>query len=175
MVTGTVVVCTFGNCCWLPTFLALFGARKSGCGDREFRQYCERDHARSCNEKSYLCIMTRTPTRRLADVARKVGGSEATVSRVLNGKAGRTHGQAAHRVDGQGCGGLAREPDRERGRLSRGTALRARTRRPRFGGPAGLGRNRYAGTGDLTAVRIYGMCNSCDSVQASTMHDSGWG
>ena len=32
--------------------------------------------------------MTRVPTRRLADVARKVGVSEATVSRVLNGKAG---------------------------------------------------------------------------------------
>jgi DNA-binding LacI/PurR family transcriptional regulator len=32
--------------------------------------------------------MTRAPTRRLADVARKVGVSEATVSRVLNGKAG---------------------------------------------------------------------------------------
>jgi len=32
--------------------------------------------------------MTRTPSRRLADVARKVGVSEATVSRVLNGKAG---------------------------------------------------------------------------------------
>src|SRR5437763_10971219 len=37
---------------------------------------------------SYLCSMTRVPTRRLADVARKVGVSEATVSRVLNGKAG---------------------------------------------------------------------------------------
>jgi DNA-binding LacI/PurR family transcriptional regulator len=36
----------------------------------------------------YLCIMTRTPSRRLADVANKVGVSEATVSRVLNGKAG---------------------------------------------------------------------------------------
>ena len=32
--------------------------------------------------------MTRAPTRRLADVAKKVGVSEATVSRVLNGKAG---------------------------------------------------------------------------------------
>ena len=32
--------------------------------------------------------MTRVPTRRLADVAKKVGVSEATVSRVLNGKAG---------------------------------------------------------------------------------------
>jgi LacI family transcriptional regulator, repressor for deo operon, udp, cdd, tsx, nupC, and nupG len=32
--------------------------------------------------------MTRVPSRRLADVARKVGVSEATVSRVLNGKAG---------------------------------------------------------------------------------------
>jgi len=37
---------------------------------------------------SYLCIMTRAPSRRLADVAKKVGVSEATVSRVLNGKAG---------------------------------------------------------------------------------------
>jgi len=37
---------------------------------------------------SYICRMTRTPTRRLADVAKKVGVSEATVSRVLNGKAG---------------------------------------------------------------------------------------
>jgi DNA-binding LacI/PurR family transcriptional regulator len=32
--------------------------------------------------------MTRTPSRRLAEVAEKVGVSEATVSRVLNGKAG---------------------------------------------------------------------------------------
>ncbi len=37
---------------------------------------------------SYRCGMTRTPTRRLAEVAKKVGVSEATVSRVLNGKAG---------------------------------------------------------------------------------------
>jgi DNA-binding LacI/PurR family transcriptional regulator len=36
----------------------------------------------------YVCVMTRTPVRRLADVAKKVGVSEATVSRVLNGKAG---------------------------------------------------------------------------------------
>ena len=38
---------------------------------------------------SYRCGMTRTPARRLAEVAKKVGVSEATVSRVLNGKAGR--------------------------------------------------------------------------------------
>ncbi len=37
---------------------------------------------------AYICGMTRTPARRLADVAQKVGVSEATVSRVLNGKAG---------------------------------------------------------------------------------------
>src|SRR5579859_4973067 len=37
---------------------------------------------------SYRCGMTRTPARRLADVAQKVGVSEATVSRVLHGKAG---------------------------------------------------------------------------------------
>ena len=36
--------------------------------------------------------MTRTPSRRLADVAQKVGVSEATVSRVLNGKAGVSRG-----------------------------------------------------------------------------------
>jgi DNA-binding LacI/PurR family transcriptional regulator len=36
----------------------------------------------------YLCNMTRVPTRRLADVAKKVGVSEATVSRVLNSKTG---------------------------------------------------------------------------------------
>src|SRR5271155_5369280 len=35
-----------------------------------------------------VCSMTRTPVRRLADVAKKVGVSEATVSRVLNGKPG---------------------------------------------------------------------------------------
>src|SRR4030088_1160044 len=37
---------------------------------------------------SYACNMTRAPTRRLADVAKKVGVSEATVSRVLNDKPG---------------------------------------------------------------------------------------
>jgi LacI family transcriptional regulator, repressor for deo operon, udp, cdd, tsx, nupC, and nupG len=37
---------------------------------------------------TYSCNMTRTPARRLAEVAKKVGVSEATVSRVLNGKAG---------------------------------------------------------------------------------------
>jgi DNA-binding LacI/PurR family transcriptional regulator len=36
----------------------------------------------------YLCSMTRVSTRRLADVAKKVGVSEATVSRVLNSKNG---------------------------------------------------------------------------------------
>src|SRR5216684_9153678 len=41
---------------------------------------------------SYACSMTRAPTRRLADVAKKVGVSEATVSRVLNGKAGVSRG-----------------------------------------------------------------------------------
>jgi DNA-binding LacI/PurR family transcriptional regulator len=37
---------------------------------------------------TYSCGMTRTPARRLSEVAKKVGVSEATVSRVLNGKAG---------------------------------------------------------------------------------------
>jgi DNA-binding LacI/PurR family transcriptional regulator len=41
---------------------------------------------------SYLCSMTRAPNRRLADVAKKVGVSEATVSRVLNGKSGVSAG-----------------------------------------------------------------------------------
>src|SRR5450755_563820 len=45
-------------------------------------------NARACCQMSYRCDMTRTPTRRLAEVAKKVGVSEATVSRVLNGKAG---------------------------------------------------------------------------------------
>src|SRR5712672_2782068 len=42
----------------------------------------------ACSRMSYRCAMTRTPARRLAEVAKKVGVSEATVSRVLNGKAG---------------------------------------------------------------------------------------
>src|SRR6202050_3777740 len=46
------------------------------------------DHASTCLHLPYCCGMTRTPTRRLAEVAKKVGVSEATVSRVLNGKAG---------------------------------------------------------------------------------------
>jgi DNA-binding LacI/PurR family transcriptional regulator len=37
---------------------------------------------------TYPYGMSRTPTRRLAEVAKKVGVSEATVSRVLNGRAG---------------------------------------------------------------------------------------
>lgn len=37
---------------------------------------------------TYSCNMTRAPARRLAEVAKKVGVSEATVSRVLNGKPG---------------------------------------------------------------------------------------
>ena len=40
----------------------------------------------------YICNMTRMPSRRLAEVAQKVGVSEATVSRVLNGKAGVSAG-----------------------------------------------------------------------------------
>jgi DNA-binding LacI/PurR family transcriptional regulator len=45
-------------------------------------------HASRYPRVSYCCGMTRTPARRLAEVAQKVGVSEATVSRVLNGKAG---------------------------------------------------------------------------------------
>src|ERR1700742_1051899 len=37
---------------------------------------------------TYSCSMTRTPARRLAEVAQKAGVSEATVSRVLNGRPG---------------------------------------------------------------------------------------
>src|SRR6266540_2636229 len=44
--------------------------------------------ATACVSLSYPCGMTRTSTRRLAEVAQKVGLSEATVSRVLNGRAG---------------------------------------------------------------------------------------
>src|ERR1700729_3357976 len=46
------------------------------------------DNAISCGDLTYSCSMTRTPARRLAEVAKKVGVSEATVSRVLNGKPG---------------------------------------------------------------------------------------
>src|SRR6201996_6674625 len=46
------------------------------------------DNAISCVNMTYACGMTRTPARRLAEVATKVGVSEATVSRVLNGKPG---------------------------------------------------------------------------------------
>ena len=60
----------------------------TGISDRDFQQRSESDHARSCDFVSYICSMTRVPSRRLADVAKKVGVSEATVSRVLNGKAG---------------------------------------------------------------------------------------
>jgi len=45
-------------------------------------------YASSCRRVSYCCGMTRTPARRLAEVAQKVGVSEATVSRVLNGRPG---------------------------------------------------------------------------------------
>ena len=41
-------------------------------------------HANGCRNLAYTCDMT----RRLAEVAKKVGVSEATVSRVLNGKPG---------------------------------------------------------------------------------------
>src|ERR1700743_3339140 len=37
---------------------------------------------------TYSCGMTRTPARRLAEVAKKVGVRDAPVSRVLNGKPG---------------------------------------------------------------------------------------
>ena len=48
----------------------------------------ETGHATSCGPMSYRCGMTRTPARRLTEVAQKVGVSEATVSRVLNGRPG---------------------------------------------------------------------------------------
>src|ERR1700722_5090875 len=44
--------------------------------------------ARTRPSLSYSCDMTRTSTHRLAEVAKKVGVSEATVSRVLNNKTG---------------------------------------------------------------------------------------
>src|SRR4029077_7474552 len=59
-----------------------------GLRDEGFRQESGSNHANICVRMSYLCSMTRAPSRRLADVAKKVGVSEATVSRVLNGKAG---------------------------------------------------------------------------------------
>src|SRR6202042_3476439 len=46
------------------------------------------DNAITCVNMTYSCVMTRAPARRLAEVAKKVGVSEATVSRVLNGKPG---------------------------------------------------------------------------------------
>jgi DNA-binding LacI/PurR family transcriptional regulator len=46
------------------------------------------DSCRMGPRLSYPCGMVRASTRRLAEVAQKVGLSEATVSRVLNGKSG---------------------------------------------------------------------------------------
>src|ERR1700748_483134 len=62
--------------------------KASGSADEEFQQASDTDHVSTCSHASYICTMTRAPSRRLADVAKKVGVSEATVSRVLNNKAG---------------------------------------------------------------------------------------
>ena len=56
----------------------------------DFRLYQTRrvdPAAAACADLLYSCGVTRTSTRRLAEVAQKVGVSEATVSRVLNGRA----------------------------------------------------------------------------------------
>ena len=68
-------------------FHALTG-HNDGHGADGTRRDSDPSHANSCRGMSYCCGMTRTPARRLAEVAQKVGVSEATVSRVLNGKAG---------------------------------------------------------------------------------------
>jgi DNA-binding LacI/PurR family transcriptional regulator len=62
----------------------------SNSGSRAATRYPPLLHERADQgpAQTYRCGMTRAPTRRLAEVARKVGVSEATVSRVLNGKAG---------------------------------------------------------------------------------------
>src|SRR6266545_2012361 len=59
------------------------GGRLSSRG-ANFRKEC----LITCARLPYPCAMARSSPRRLAEVAQKVGLSEATVSRVLNGKAG---------------------------------------------------------------------------------------
>ena len=100
-------------------------------------------------------------------------------------------------------GRVAREPDREHGRLSRRTALRTRSSSaaarpgarppglrngtppvaalPPFCAQSALvlelasGRLAIRPSGGLTANQICGMCNSCDPVPAGAMHDIRWG
>src|SRR6185312_14737473 len=76
------------NSCLNSDIYCAYVRKGNGDANEGFPKESEPDHASTCVKMSYLCNMTRTPSRRLADVARKVGVSEATVSRVLNGKAG---------------------------------------------------------------------------------------
>ena len=115
---------------------------------QELRKAWRQTHARTCVQMSYSCGMTRTPTRRLAEVAKKVGVSEATVSRVLNGKAGVSDSHPGGRAHRAGRARL-RAPDpaaRRAGPADRPGAARAAE--PDLPG-AGRGGRRRAGPARL--------------------------
>src|SRR6185437_10627551 len=61
------------------------------CSTLQFVDSSNRTLAAACNKMRYSCGMS----RRLAEVAKKAGVSEATVSRVLNGKPGVAEGTRA--------------------------------------------------------------------------------